>query len=129
MGNTESFFREFGTPSKFHPHLHYNESLGCLQVLLRDCSMCEVAVTSHVDVLKDNHPRKKQGIIIGFNLWGVRGVLYDQGYTRSSISLECLIKRFDRQNKLPFETSVFGRYDKHILHIARTHQFVWHIPK
>jgi len=132
MKTAELFFREFGMSSgKFHPHLLYNESLGCLQVLLRDCgmNMREVVVSRPFDVLKDALPKEKQNPIVGFIFWNAKGMLYDQGYTKSSISLEHFIKRFERHHKLPYHTSVFSRYDKYILHVARRHQFVWHIPR
>ncbi|OHA84401.1 MAG: hypothetical protein A2937_01525 [Candidatus Yonathbacteria bacterium RIFCSPLOWO2_01_FULL_47_33b] len=125
-----SFMRELSASSgKFHPHLHYDESMGCLQVLLRNCDIREVEVSRSFDVLKNNHPQNKKGNIAGFILWGARGMLYDQGYTKSSISLEHLIKRFERHNNLPHNTSVFGRYDEYVLRIARKHQFVWHISE
>ena len=118
-----------GDGGKFFPHLFYHENLGFLQVILRNCSECEVFVTKYFDVLRDNHPRKKQGSFVGFNLWGVRGMLHDQGYKRSSISLEHLIKRFGRHYGLPYKQNVFGKYEEKILKIARKHQFVWHLPK
>lgn len=125
-----SFIRELGAlPGKFQPHLHYNESLGCLQVLLCDCRIREVVVSRSFDVLKGNHLKSKNEVIAGFILWGVRGMLHDQGYTKSSISLEHLIKRLERFHKMPYGMSVFGRYNQYVLCIARKHQFVWHIPK
>ncbi len=116
-------------PGKFHPYLDYCKETGLFQVILRDCSMCEGVVTTYFDVLIDNHPRKRQGSFVGFHLWGVRGMLKEQGYKKSSISLEHLIKRFGRYHKLPHGRNVFGKYEEKILKIARKNQFVWYIPK
>lgn len=131
MKNTALVAQELGVSDRFHPHLQYNESLGCLQVILRDCGMNvrEVVVSKPFDILKDCLPKGRQNPIVGFIFWNAKGMLYDQGYTKSSISLEHLIKRFARYHKLPYNTSVFSRYDQYVLHIARTHLFVWHIPK
>ena len=115
---------------KFHPCLVYNESLSVLSVRLRDCSFKEERVEMPFDVLIDNHPNKKQGTFVGFNMWDVRDMLNDQGYTRSSISLEHLIKRFDRYHMSVLDVDgVFGGYKDKILAIAHKHQFVWWIPK
>lgn len=114
---------------KFRPHLFYNKKLGVLQVLLRDCSRSEVYISRPFDILLDNHLKKGKGNFVGFNLWGVRGMLHDQQYKKTSISLEHIIKRFDRHYGLLFGKGVFGKYKEQLLSIAREHQFVWHIPK
>lgn len=119
-----------GAGGKFFPHLFYHESSGILQVILRNCSIYEARVTTCFEVFRDNRPRKKQGSFVGFSLWNVRGMLRDQGYKRSSISLEHLIKRYGRYYKPScYERNVFGKYEKKILKIARKHQFVWHFKE
>ena len=127
---------------KFHPCLVYNEELDLLQIKIRDCSFVERSVFSKyytVDVLEDNHPRRtKKQKIVGFNLWGARKILTDQGYTKSSIPLENLIKRFlvyfDGYKWPAGAPAQFIKYTEDIfkkeaLAVAREHQFVWWIPK
>ena len=116
MKSSESSVQDRCLFGRFRPHLRYDERLCCLQVLLRDSRTREVVVSKQFDILKDIHPKKKQGVIAGFNLWGVKGMLYEQEYFRSSIALEHLIKRFDRFHKMPYELRVpissFGVFRK-----------------
>ena len=118
-----------GCGAKFHPYLLYRENEYLLQVVLRNFSIWEESITNCFDILRDNNPREKQGSFVGFHLWGVREMLHDQGYKKSSISLEHLIKRFSRHYKFSHKKKVFGEYEEKILKIARKHQFVWHLPK
>lgn len=114
---------------KFNPCLVYYQGLGCLSVHLKDCSIREVRVTDSLDLLYNMHPKTKDGELVGFNLWKLHEVLGEKGYTKSSISLEHLLKRIDKYVLAgPCEMSALGEHKETLLAIAREHQFVWRIP-
>lgn len=113
---------------KFHPCFAYHPGLGGLHVLLRDCSIREVMISDYFDILEDTHLKKK-GKIVGFTLWGARQLLVDQKYKKSSISLEHLLRGFERSYQQHCEKKIFGEYKEQIFAIAREQQLVWWTPK
>lgn len=115
---------------KFHPCLVYNKDLGTLSVHLRDCSIRELFATDVLDLLYDNHPKGGENKLVGFNLWRPYEVLGGRGYTKSSISLENLLKRFEKYVWVgPHKAPALGGHKETLLAIARKHQLVWHIPE
>lgn len=111
------------------PYLRYFQNKGVLQVLFRGSLVYRRMFCHGFDVIIDNGPTKRRGAIIGFNFYGARGMLYDQGYKKSSITLEHFVKRFTSYHSLPYGQNVLGAYEQQILKLIRKYQFVWHIPK
>lgn len=120
---------EYGNLQKSRPHLlEYRAKGDMLNVVFRPCGPIRIINSATVDIFTGIRRRDgKQGGIVGFSLWGVSDVL--QEYKESSISLEHLIKRFDRYHSSHGRESVFGEYKEELLSLAREHQFVWWIPE
>lgn len=76
----------------------------------------------YFDVLIDNHPRKGQSAVDGFNLWGVGNVLTERDYVQG-ISLERFILRMDKEIFVPFGYGVFSDYKDKLLAVAKKHEF------
>lgn len=114
---------------KPHPHLlEYRARGDVFKVVFRSCGPIRIITSASVDIFTGirRHDGKQKGIV-GVALWGVSDVL--QEYKKSSISLEHLIRRFERYHSSHGRVSVFGEYKEQILAIARKHQFVWWIPE
>jgi len=124
-----------GVPvGKFHAHfvLHGagdDKAEDSLDVVIhqREHNTEEISPCFHV--CKDTYPQKKKGVIAGFILHGIQGILRDQGYKKSSISLEHLIKRFIRYHKEKGTPIDLGEYENKLLAVAKKQQLVWWIPK
>jgi len=110
---------------RLQPGLTYSRDFGCLDVRVLGCISREMNLHPSLSVSVAALRIKPE--IVFFTLYGVKGMLFYQGYTRPFISLTDLLKRFKRYHKLPGGASVFGEYEKQIFAIARKHQFVWWI--
>lgn len=134
MVNGIGEYRVVSRQEKPRTHLlEYRARGDVLKVVFRSCGPIRVRriivsapVVSSVDIITSISRRDvKQGRIVGIWLWGVSDVIQD--YKKPSISIECLIRRFDRYHK--GRESVFGGYKYQLLVLAREYQLEWWIPK
>ncbi len=59
MGNQiREFFR--GSEGKFRPFVYFNSALDRLELVLRDCSICEIRDGGSFTVFEDNYPDGRQ---------------------------------------------------------------------
>lgn len=86
---------------RFQPFASYDQSLDCIRVVVRDCSVTEFRINQWITVLHDNDPTSEPSPI-GFTMKGIRAQLSKNGEMDGVVKLTEL---FDSLVKLaPTET-------------------------
>jgi len=61
-----------GEPRDFRPFAVFDESLDCIRVVTRDCSVTETRVNELLTILEDNYPDRPEAKYVGFTIKGAR---------------------------------------------------------
>lgn len=74
-----------GFPEEFRPCALYDESLDCIRVFSRDCSVTEIRINSLITVLEENYPSFGSGRkYVGFTVKGARHFCQANGLSLST---------------------------------------------
>jgi hypothetical protein len=68
-----------GKFSRFHPCAYFDESLDCIRVIARDCSILETRINEYITVLEDNYEGSDDKKYVGFTVKGARHFCQEHG--------------------------------------------------
>lgn len=93
---------------EFKPLAYYDESLDCIRVEVRDCSVTEWRLSELITVLEDNYPEQDQSRFVGFTLKGVKHLfvsveLPTSGVLRITDLLDKIVKKYPNEVMKLFE--------------------------
>lgn len=95
---------------EFKPFIRFIEGLNCIEILVRDCSVCEREITPEISALIDIHKKDQIGIIF----WGVSrnsAVDYLRPEKREKLLGMLQILVDDHRDVCNFITELGGRTD------------------
>lgn len=64
---------------EFRPFAMFDESLDCIRVVTRDCSVTETRISDLITVLEDNYPASPRQRFVGFTIKGARHFCRQEG--------------------------------------------------
>lgn len=69
-----------GEFSQFRPCAYFDESLDCIRVIARDCSILETRIDQRITVLEDNYEESDDEKYVGFTVKGARHFCQEHGF-------------------------------------------------
>ena len=67
----------------FRPCAYFDESLDCIRVVARDCSVLETRISQYITVLEDNYAVADNKKYVGFTVKGARHFCKEHGFDLS----------------------------------------------
>jgi hypothetical protein len=65
---------------EFRPCAYFDESLDCIRVVARDCSILETRINQYITVLEDNYEESDEKKYVGFTVKGARHFCQEHGF-------------------------------------------------
>jgi hypothetical protein len=72
-----------GNSRSFRPCAYFDDSLDCIRVITRDCSILETRINQYMTVLEDNYEKADDQKYVGFTVKGARHFCQEHGFDLS----------------------------------------------